>query len=115
MGRHWGFPLDGQSASLLGPDHGVGVLPVNPMYSIVSGPELGQVTALAFFTTEPQVVQKEGGVWDASGTGAQLCSGNYCVDAAECAFGASNSVFHVFFLNQWSAPAQCPNGSPDCA
>ena len=116
MGRHWGFPLDADPASggLLGYDHGVHVLPVNPMYSVVDGPGLGQITALAFFTTEPQVTQKSGGVWDASGTPAQLCAGNYCVDSTECVFGASNSVFHVFFIDQWSAPAQCPNGSPDC-
>ena len=45
------------------------MLPVNPMYSVPEGSGQGKVTALAFFTTEPQVTQKDGGVWDASGTG----------------------------------------------
>jgi hypothetical protein len=85
------------------------------MYSVPDGEGQKRVTALAFFTTEPQLTQKDGGVWDASGTAAQLCAGNYCVDEDECVYGASNSVFHVFFIDQWSAPAQCgPSGSPGC-
>jgi hypothetical protein len=28
MSRHWGYPLDGESSTLLGLDHGVHVLPV---------------------------------------------------------------------------------------
>ena len=115
MSQHWGYPLDGQESSLLGPQHGTGVLPINPMYSVPAGSGHGRVTALAFFTTEPQLTQRDGGVWDASGTPAQLCAGNYCVDAKQCEFGASNSVFHVFFVDQWAAEAQCePVGSPGC-
>jgi hypothetical protein len=115
MSQHWGYPLDGRGDSLLGADHGIHVLPINPMYSVPVGPGHGQVTALAFFTTEPQVTQRDGGVWDASGTPAQLCEGNYCVVAEQCQYGESNSVFHVFFIDQWADAAQCePVGSPGC-
>jgi len=115
MSRHWGYPLDGNSESLYGYDHGVHVLPVVPMYSVPEG-EGARITALAFFTTEPQVTFKDGGVWDATGTAEQLCGGNFCLDAAKCEYGEGNSVFHVFFVDQWSAPAQCgAGGSPDCA
>ena len=116
MSRHWGYPLDGDANSLLGFDHGVHVLPIIPMYSVPD--ELnGGITALAFFTTEAQVTYKEGGVWDASGTPAQLCSGNFCLDENKCEYGTSNSVFHVFFVDQWTAPAQCGGdaASPGCS
>lgn len=114
MSRHWGYPLDGDANSLYGFDHGIHVLPIIPMYSVPEEVN-GSVTALAFFTTEPQITYKNGGVWDASGTPAQLCSGNFCLDAEKCEYGESNSVFHVFFVDQWSAPAQCgPGGSPGC-
>ena len=115
MSRHWGYPLDGDANSLLGFDHGVHVLPIIPMYSVPD--ELnGGITALAFFTTEAQVTYKEGGVWDASGTPAQLCSGNFCLDENKCEYGTSNSVFHVFFVDQWTAPAQCGDAaSPGCS
>lgn len=114
MSRHWGYPLDGKSESLYGYDHGVHVLPVIPMYSVPDGEGAG-ITALAFFTTEPQVTFKEGGIWDATGTAEQLCGGNFCLDATKCEYGEGNSVFHVFFVDQWSAPAQCgAGGSPDC-
>jgi hypothetical protein len=115
MSQHWGKPLDGDVNTLLGLDHGTHVLPINPMYSVVQGPGQGRVTALAFFTTEPQITRADGGVWDASGTAAQLCAGNYCVDQDECEYGPSNSVLHVFFIDQWSEPAQCGStGSPGC-
>lgn len=115
MSRHWGYPLDGDANSLFGFDHGVHVLPVIPMYSVPDGLHAG-ITALAFFTTEAQMTFKEGGVWDASGTPAQLCSGNFCLDENKCEYGESNSVFHVFFIDQWTAPAQCDaGGSPGCA
>jgi len=112
MSRHWAYPLDGQLSSLLGTNHGKDVLPVIPMYSVSEG----GVTALAFFTTEPQQTFGNGGIWDATGTPAQLCAGNFCEDAAKCQYGPEgNSVFHVFFIDQWSAPAQCgPEGSPGC-
>lgn len=114
MSRHWGYPLDGNANSLLGFDHGIHVLPIIPMYSVPDG--LGaSITALAFFTTEEQITYKNGGVWDASGTPAQLCSGNFCLDENKCEYGDLNSVFHVFFVDQWSAPAQCgAYGSPGC-
>jgi hypothetical protein len=115
MSRHWGYPLDGRSESLYGYDHGVHVLPVIPMYSVPEGEGAG-ITALAFFTTEAQVTFKDGGVWDATGTAEQLCGGNFCLDAAKCEYGEGNSVFHVFFVDQWSEPAQCgAGGSPDCS
>lgn len=114
MSRHWGYPLDGRAETLLGKDHGVHVLPIIPMYSVPDRAGAG-VTALAFFTTEAQVTFKAGGVWDASGTPAQLCSGNFCLDETKCEYGESNSVFHVFFVDQWTAPAQCgAGGSPGC-
>jgi hypothetical protein len=114
MSRHWGYPLDGQASSLYGYDHGVHVLPVIPMYSVPEGDNAG-VTALAFFTTEEQITYKSGGVWDATGTPEQLCSGNFCLDATKCEYGEGNSVFHVFFVDQWSDVAQCGSGgSPDC-
>eukprot|EP01031_Cornospumella_fuschlensis_P038451 gene38451-46732_t len=115
MSRHWGYPLDGDAASLYGRDHGVHVLPIIPMYSVPDEAN-GGITALAFFTTEPQVTFKNGGVWDASGTPAQLCSGNFCLDETRCEYGESNSVFHVFFVDQWTAPAQCgAAASPGCS
>jgi len=115
MSQHWGMPLDGNTDTLLGLDHGVHVMPINPMYSVPEGPGKGRVTALAFFTTEPQVTRSDGGVWDASGTAAQLCGGNYCVDADQCEYGASNSVLHIFFIDQWTDPAQCGDiGTPGC-
>lgn len=115
MSRHWGYPLDGDANSLYGFDHGIHVLPIIPMYSVPD--ELhGGITALAFFTTEPQVTFKNGGVWDASGTPAQLCSGNFCLDENKCEYGEMNSVFHIFFVDQWTAPAQCGSGgSPGCS
>jgi hypothetical protein len=114
MSRHWGYPLDGSESSLYGYDHGVHVLPIIPMYSVPEE-QNGGITALAFFTTEPQVTFKEGGVWDATGNAAQLCSGNFCVDETKCEYGPSNSVFHVFFIDQWTSPAQCGvGGSPGC-
>lgn len=115
MSRHWGYPLDGNADSLYGYDHGIHVLPVIPMYSVPDERHAG-VTALAFFTTEAQVTYKEGGVWDASGTPAQLCSGNFCIDENKCEYGASNSVLHIFFVDQWTAPAQCgAAASPGCS
>jgi len=114
MSRHWAYPLDGNFNSLYGFDHGIHVLPIVPMYSVPDEVDAG-ITALAFFTTEPQVTFKNGGVWDASGTPAQLCSGNFCLDETKCEYGESNSVFHIFFVDQWSAPAQCgAGGSPGC-
>ena len=86
MSRHWGFPLDGDAKQLYGYDHGVHVLPVIPMYSVPEGEGAG-VTALAFFTTEPQITYGDGGIWDATGTAAQLCSGNFCLDETMCEYG----------------------------
>ena len=118
MSRHWGYPLndgDGNGDALLGFDHGIHVLPVIPMYSVPEGNGAG-ITALAFFTTEPQVTYGNGGIWDATGTAAQLCSGNFCVNENLCEYGEGNSVLHIFFVDQWSAVAQCgPGGSPDCS
>lgn len=115
MSRHWGYPLDGDANSLYGYDHGIHVLPIIPMYSVPDEVD-GGITALAFFTTEAQITYKNGGVWDASGTPAQLCSGNFCLDENKCEYGESNSVFHVFFVDQWTAPAQCGSyGSPGCS
>jgi hypothetical protein len=115
MSRHWGYPLDGNADSLYGFDHGIHVLPIIPMYSVPDEKHAG-VTALAFFTTEPQITFKNGGVWDASGTPAQLCSGNFCLDENKCEYGESNSVFHVFFVDQWLDVAQCGSaGSPGCS
>jgi len=114
MSRHWGYPLDGNANSLYGFDHGIHVLPIIPMYSVPDERHAG-ITALAFFTTEAQITFKNGGVWDASGTPAQLCSGNFCVDENQCEYGEANSVFHIFFVDQWTAPAQCGStGSPAC-
>jgi len=116
MSRHWGYPLDGNASSLLGHDHGIHVFPVVPMYSATEK-WFGGVTALAFFTTEAQIVRRNGGVWDATGTAAQLCSGNFCLDSTACEYGSSNSVFHVFFVDQYLSPgaADCgPGGVPDC-
>jgi len=112
MSQHWAYPLDGEISSLLGTNHGKEELPVIPMYSVSTG----RVTALAFFTTEPQQTFRDGGIWDATGTPAQLCAGNFCEDAEKCQYGPEgNSVFHVFFIDQWTAPAQCgPQGSPGC-
>lgn len=114
MSRHWGYPLSGDAEDLYGYDHGVHVLPVIPMYSVPEGEGAG-VTAVAFFTTEPQLTYGEGGIWDASGTAAQLCSGNFCLDENLCEYGEYNSVLHVFFVDQWRAVAQCgAEGSPGC-
>lgn len=114
MSRHWGYPLDGEASTLYGRDHGVHVLPIIPMYS-VPDEENGGITALAFFATEPQLTFRDGGVWDATGTPAQLCSGNFCLDETKCEYGEGNSVLHVFFVDQWTAPAQCgAGGSPGC-
>ncbi len=126
MGQHWGHPLLNpvtEKRSLYGESHGKYTFPINPMYSVIGSMssnndiKLGEITALAFFTTEPQVTQgKNGlGVWDASGTPEQLCGGNYCIDASQCIYGESNSVFHVFFIDQFSDMAQCGHiGSPGC-
>lgn len=65
MSRHWGYPLSGDANDLYGFDHGVHVLPVIPMFSVPEGDNAG-VTALAFFTTEPQVTYSNGGIWDAT-------------------------------------------------
>ena len=114
MSRHWGYPLHGNADTLYGYDHGVHVLPVIPMYSVPGGVGAG-ITALAFFTTEAQMTFSEGGIWDATGTPPQLCSGNFCLDADKCEYGAENSVLHVFFVDQWLEEAQCGDeGSPDC-
>ena len=115
MSRHWAYPLDGKRETLLGSDHGIHVLPVIPMYSVPSGKN-GGVTALAFYTTEAQLTFKDGGVWDATGTPSQLCDGNFCEDSSLCQYGPNgNSVFHVFFINQWDDLAQCgDSGSPGC-
>lgn len=93
MSRHWGYPLNGDAKELYGFDHGVHVLPVIPMYSVPEG-DGASVTALAFFTTEPQVTYGNGGIWDATGTAAQLCSGNFCLDENLCEYGEGNSVLH---------------------
>lgn len=115
MSRHWGYPLNGDVNELYGFEHGIHVLPVIPMYSEPEGEKAG-VTALAFFTTEPQVTYGNGGIWDATGTPAQLCSGNFCLDENLCEYGEGNSVLHVFFVDQWSAAAQCgAGGSPGCS
>jgi hypothetical protein len=115
MSRHWGYPLSGDANDLYGFDHGIHVLPVIPMYSVPEGEGAG-ITALAFFTTEPQITYGNGGIWDATGTPAQLCSGNFCLDETLCEYGEGNSVLHVFFVDQWSATAQCgAGGSPDCS
>lgn len=120
MSQHWAYTLTGSREALYGGEHGKNVVPVIPMYSV---PEEGKVegfghkvTALAFFTTEPQVTFSEGGIWDATGTPEQLCAGNFCEDSSKCEYGADgNSVFHVFFLDQWSGPAQCGEwGSTGC-
>jgi hypothetical protein len=114
MSRHWGYPLDGNATQLYGFDHGIHVLPVIPMYSVPQRRE-GGVTALAFFTTEAQMTYSQGGIWDATGTPAQLCSGNFCLDENLCEYGEGNSVLHVFFIDQWTENAQCGvEGSPGC-
>ena len=113
MSRHWGFPLDGDVNQLYGYDHGVHVLPVIPMYSVPD--TSGGVTALAFYTTEAQITAKDGGIWDATGTPSQLCSGNFCIDEEKCEYGDGNSVLHIFFVDQYTLPADCGDGgSPDC-
>jgi hypothetical protein len=119
MSRHWAYPLDGDAQSLYGFDHGVHVLPVVPMYSVPleekEGAAASGITALAFFTTEEQLTYGKGGIWDATGTPAQLCSGNFCLDADKCEYGEKNSVLHIFFVDQWLDIAQCgAGGSPDC-
>lgn len=118
MSQHWAYTLTGSREALFGGDHGKNVVPVIPMYSVpdeVKG-HGHKATALAFFTTEPQVTYSQGGIWDATGTPAQLCAGNFCEDSSKCEFGdTGNSVFHVFFIDQWSAPAQCGAwGSTGC-
>jgi hypothetical protein len=53
---------------------------------------------------------------DATGTPAQLCSGNFCIDENLCEYGEGNSVLHIFFVDQWTESAQCgAGGSPGCS